>query len=140
MWKEWWHGDIWIASWEKGLAGITAEQARWKPEGGAHCIWQLLRHVIFWRNVTLGYLRGGDRPSEAQLSSEQFSCPPGPDAEGWATLKDELRVSHEAILEMLGNDAPSDERVRYHLGHDAYHLGQIMYLRRMLGFDVVMPP
>jgi hypothetical protein len=140
MWKEWWRGDIWIASWEKGLAGITPEQALWTPEGGAHCIWQLVRHVIFWRDVTLGFLRGGDRPTDSQLATVQFSCPSSADAEGWAALKNELRASHDAILAALGGEAQSDERVRYHLAHDAYHLGQIMYLRRMLGFEVVMPP
>ena len=141
MWKVWWDGDIWIASWEKGLAGITAEQALWTPAPNAHCIWQLIRHVIFWRDVTLSYLRDGDgRPSEERLESEHFGCPRGPDGAAWAALQAELRASHDALYEVLADESQSDERLRHHLAHDSYHLGQIMYLRRLHGFDVVMPP
>ena len=141
MWAASWNGDIWIASWEKALAGLTAEQALWSPSAQAHCIWQLVRHVIFWRDVTLAYVRGEQgRPSDERLEREQFHCPAKPDSDAWQALQLELRASHEALQAVLADESQPDERVRYHLAHDSYHLGQIMYLRRLQGFDVVMPP
>jgi hypothetical protein len=140
LWAEWWTGDIWIASWDKALAGISAEQALWSPKDGAHCIWQLMRHVVFWRRVTLARLIGENGPSSEEVAEEQFSCPATPDPAAWEALKDELLETHKAILDVLGDPSRSDERARYHLAHDAYHLGQIMYVRKMLGFGVVTPP
>lgn len=141
LWDAWWEGDIWIAPWSGALAGLTAEQAAWRPTGRdgspRHSIWQNVTHVVFWRSVTLDMLAGRGRPTEAQARERQFAEPAAVTEAAWAAAREELAESHRRMRAVIADPAMDLERPRYHLAHDAYHLGQIMYVRAMLGLSPV---
>ncbi len=44
------------------VAGLTAEQAAWKPGPERHSIWQIVRHVIRWKESVLAAVEGTPRP------------------------------------------------------------------------------
>jgi hypothetical protein len=52
-WDEAWTEGLWAAAWSKSLNDLTPAQAAWRPPatvgGERHSIWQLVLHMIFWR-------------------------------------------------------------------------------------------
>ena len=138
LWREWWSGDIWIAPWKGALAGLTPEQADSVPPGAKHSIWQLVNHVMYWRNVTFARVAGETPSGLDPVHDEQFPRPEVVDADSWSATVAALEKSHRHVEALLDRpDIPLD-RIKYHLAHDAYHLGQIMQLRALQGLPPVL--
>jgi uncharacterized damage-inducible protein DinB len=144
LWEESWGVGIWCAPWEKAVAGLAPEQAAWAPGIGRHSIWQNVAHVCVWREFTLTKVDGRPGPRREEMDGLNFAQPEAVNLEAWKTLVARLRRTHQdigAALSNVGSTSPgriepgSDaaERLAYHLGHDMYHLGQIMQLRAALG-------
>ena len=138
---------------EKNIEGLTDEEARAWPEGGNSINW-ILGHMVFARDLILqvleqepilteaqgkAYGRGSERQSEeAYLSLD--------------TLRDKLRESQSRLLKGL-EQAPDDafnkpqgesnyppgfqetegDKVVFFQFHEAYHVGQLGILRRIVG-------
>lgn len=131
---------------EKAIAGLPAELHGVKPAGAAHTPWQLLEHLRiaqwdileFSRNPrhvspewTRGYWPEGDTP---------------PDAAAWDRSIEAFRADLKAMQDLVANPSTDlFERIPHGDGqtilreallvadHNAYHLGQIVLLRRLLG-------
>ena len=138
LWDAAWDGDIWIAPWTRAVEGVTPEQAAWQPAPGRHSIWQNVAHVCFWRDYTLRALAGQPQPSESEVAAAQFAAPPAPNSAGWAAAREKLAETHRKISAAIADPSRPLDRLKYHLAHDAYHLGQIMYVRAMLGLSPVV--
>jgi hypothetical protein len=140
LWDQWWDGDVWIAPWVRALEGVSAEQAAWQPTGrdGAprHSIWQNVAHILLWRNVTFDILEGRGRPDDAELKARNFAAPAEATEAAWAASRQALADSHRRMRALIADPSVPLDRPRFHVTHDAYHLGQIMYIRAMLG----LPP
>ena len=139
LWQEMWQEGNWVPSWPDSLAGLTAEQAAWTPDGLlCHSIWQEVVHVIFWREATLRLMAGGDAPTGEDIVAQEFAPPPVVTEQAWAAAVAALKKTQDALAEKI-EAAPADpaghnlERVCYHLIHDPYHLGRITLLRGMQG-------
>jgi hypothetical protein len=140
LWDDWWEGDIWIAPWSKAVAGLTAAQASWSPAPGRHSIWQNVSHVTFWRNYTLNVLAGKPKPPSAEVERDNFAAPSGKAAteDAWAKAREALADSHRRMRAAIADAAQPMERLKHHLPHDAYHLGQIMYVRALQGLPALV--
>lgn len=141
IWDQSWDGDLWIAPWGRALEGLTAEQAAWRPRGRdgseRHSIWQNVTHILVWRNVTFDMLAGRPRPDEAELRARNFALPEAVTEPAWAAAREAFAESHRRMRALIADPAAPLERPHSHLVHDAYHLGQIMYIRAMLGLPAV---
>jgi len=133
LWDESWDAGIWIAPWSRAVQGVTPEQAAWSPASGRHCIWQIVNHVCMWREYTLTQIDGRAGPARTELEAANFAMPASNNAETWTQTIDRLRKTHDDIRAAIASPGSSLKRLQYHLGHDCYHLGQIMYLRAMQG-------
>ncbi len=137
----------WFAPLAEALRGVHAAEAAWRPDPGVHTIWQLVRHMTFWAAFTCRRLQG-EAPTGREIDNEgTFGAPGDPaDAAGWGRTVEELRgtyrrlrsaVEHEgdADLERPLNSAgtPARQMVGGLVPHDAYHIGQIVLLRRLRG-------
>ncbi len=138
LWREWWNGDIWVAPWLKAIDGLTAEQAAWVPTDGKHSIWQYVNHVMYWRVYTLDLIAGVKSLNDDPKEDENFAAPAIVDEASWEATKEALHHSHERMLIAIDDESVPNERLRYHLAHDAYHLGQIMVLRGLQGMEAVL--
>ena len=49
LWNDAWTEGLWAAAWGKAIDDLTPAQATWTPAPGRHSIWQIVNHVIFWR-------------------------------------------------------------------------------------------
>jgi hypothetical protein len=121
------------------LHDLDAAAAFTTTSGAPHCIGHILSHMLFWQRFMLGLMR---QESPAYPSSEAAGWPEiTPDA--WpATVA--AFLNDLATLQALTQDEAALNR-EYKPGatvgylmcdaalHNAYHLGQIVMLRCMLG-------
>ncbi len=135
LWSEFWDRGLFAAPWELAV-DVSAAQAAWSPAPGRKSIWQNVNHVIFWRTYVVHRLRGGANKSEAEINAANWAVPDPPTESAWARARKDLEASHRLIEAAVADPALGTERLEYLLAHDAYHLGQIMYIRALQG----MPP
>jgi hypothetical protein len=137
LWDESWEEGIWFGSWSKAIGQLTPEQAAWHPKPGLHSIWQLAEHVSFWREYTLEQLAGKPKLPADEVARRNFPEPELVTEATWAAMCERLKQSHQRLRDAIADERHPLDRLRYHLAHDANHLGQMLYLRRMQGLSPV---
>jgi len=136
MWDEMWNSYTWIPSWNKSFADLTAKQAAWKPDPKRNSIWQILNHIAFWRETMVNRL-AGKPPTDEVVAKSNWESPAEPTDAAWREALARLERSHQAIRKALGDEKVPVEKLRYLLPHDAYHLGQVMYVRALQGLPAI---
>jgi uncharacterized damage-inducible protein DinB len=125
----------WFVPVNVALEGLTPEQASWKDKSGNHSIGQLANHLLFWNSQELAKFRGEKPSAYSGDNNETFN---NFDAKNWA---DTVRKLDEGLTAWETAVANSDEAklqswysVIAHIGtHNAYHTGQIIFIRRQQG-------
>jgi len=125
----------WFVDGDTAVAGLTAEQANWKDASGNHSIGQLVNHLVFWNRQSLAKFKGETPEKFSGNNEETFT---GVDAKQWQAsvqafddvmkeLEKLVETADEKKLEAWANQIA-------HIGtHNAYHIGQIVVLRRQQG-------
>ncbi|MBI2298582.1 MAG: hypothetical protein HYU66_06450 [Armatimonadetes bacterium] len=98
--------------------------------------------MSYWMRLYLGWIRTGEASDRAGWGADFVA----PAAEAWPSVLDEFRNLVAEARAIAGDPALGDRRVRVEdanvpaatllgdLGaHNAYHLGQIVLCRRLLG-------
>ena len=140
-----WHGPSVIAA----LSGVTTPQATAHPIPQAHSIWQIVLHLISWKNEVRRRIEGAE-PAEPIEGDWPEAGRRDPAA--WSATLATLRVAHEALI--AAARTLSDERLGEMVGtkrdpalgtgtyyvllhgsaqHDIYHAGQISLLKKARG-------
>jgi len=131
---------------EKAFGGLPSELRGKRPEGFPHTPWQLLEHlrIAQWDLVEYsrnpdhespdwpsGYWPEGDAPPSEQAWEESFEG----FRSGLAEMVDLLRdPSTDLFAELAWSDGHTVLReVLLLADHNAYHVGQMVTLRRALG-------
>jgi uncharacterized damage-inducible protein DinB len=125
----------WFVPANVAVAGLTAEQASWRDGKGNHSIGQLTYHLVFWNQQVLAKFKG-ETPAKFDGNNEQTFDKF--DAKTWASTVQQLdAVMTEWEKAVEGAD---EEKLKAaaseiaHVGtHNAYHIGQIVYIRRLQG-------
>ncbi len=118
------------------IAGLSPEQANWKDSTDNHSIAQLTTHLIFWNKQTLDKFNG-KKPDTFDGNNKETFAPVN--AQTWnAAIQqlDSILTAWETIVKT------ADEKklkawysTTAHIGtHNAYHTGQIIYIRKMKGW------
>src|SRR5947208_1196680 len=50
--------NVWFVAIKNAIAGLTSDEAAWKPEGADNSIWEEVNHLIFWNERWLQRFRG----------------------------------------------------------------------------------
>lgn len=137
LWEEAETSGLWAAPWSKCVADITAEQAAWKPRADRHSIWQLVHHIVFWREHEVRQL-AGQKPTEEEIGLRNWEEPTSISKEAWSRDRKRLEETHGQIREAIANERNPLDRLRFILPHDCYHFGQIMYVRALQGLEPVV--
>ena len=136
--------ENWYPPLNKVLQGLTAEQAAWHNESSNHSIIQLVQHLIYWNERYL--LRFTEKPVPPAIESEvdpTFDVSTG----DWDETKkklfevlNDLRISlNEANEDKLQSSPFEDSSDPWYSVfaniniHNAYHLGQIVCIRKLQG-------
>lgn len=136
------HGDCWIGNnFKETLHGLDAVMAADTISVNNNSIWQLVSHIIYWRTIVVNRLTGSDNPPPFK----DFLLPDVLNEANWKqTLFDFEAAYHSlraAILhlkdEQLDKPSPKESQTFYELimgclQHDAYHLGQMMLLKKTI--------
>ena len=135
------HGNHWTdSSFRQVLHGVSHIAACKTIEGKSNNIWMLLAHIIYWRTSVVNRLTGSANPPPFA----DFYLPNELNEENWR----QAQLDFEAAYHLLRNaihhfneenlDKPSIkisqtnfEMIIGCLQHDAYHLGQIMLLKKL---------
>jgi uncharacterized damage-inducible protein DinB len=146
-----WHGPSRAAV----LSGVTAEEAAWRPPGGAHSIWELVLHMTGWTGEMASRLRGA--PPKLPAAGDWPVVPSTTTDAEWKRALQALDVAHRELVDALhamnpaslgeqmsiARDAPLGTGVTYRTmlrgvaQHDAYHTGQIAILKKLYRSDGV---
>jgi uncharacterized damage-inducible protein DinB len=136
-WDEAWTSGLWAAGWKQSLEGLTAVQAAWRPAAGRHSIWQIVHHMLFWREVALKRLAGGSGTSEDETARENFRDPAPVNEAAWQAMLRKLAESQKRFAAALADPRNDLNKLAYVLPHDCYHMGQINYLRALQGLKPI---
>lgn len=133
LWEEAWSEGLWYATWEKALDGLSPAQAAWKPYPERHSIWQILNHMLFWQDYSLRLI-AGNKPSREEAERGNWLDPAEVSQSAWADARRRFAGSCQKMRDAMNTaDEEGFERLIYHLPHESYHFGQIMYLRALQG-------
>jgi len=118
------------------VAGLTPEQASWTDKSGNHSVGQLANHLVFWDRESLAKFKG-EKPAKFDGNNDEtFNSF---DAKTWANT---VRQLDQVMSEIENFVASADDATiaKYasaiaHIGtHNAYHTGQILYIRKANGW------
>jgi len=137
--KEEWFVPINIA-----VAGLTPEQAKWIPksEGGAknpapadHSVGMITNHLLFWNAESLAKLKGqkgAPIPGDNKETFNDFDASTWPST---AAKLDGVLTEMEHLVETASDEqlAKWADRIAHISAHNAYHVGQIIYVRKLQG-------
>jgi hypothetical protein len=125
----------WFVPINTAVDGLTAEQANWQPPNGGHSAGQLAYHILFWNRRNLNTFRGVKNDNFNGDNTETFNKF---DTKQWAeTVKELDQVMSD--LEKLVQSADGQQLAKWAdtIGnictHNAYHTGQIVYVRKLQG-------
>ncbi|MFT3981221.1 MAG: DinB family protein [Ferruginibacter sp.] len=136
------NGDPWIdVSLEATLEDLHPAEAL-KNINGLNSIWQIVYHMICWRQTLIKRMKDKKAPAP---ENNFFISPVAPAEEAWPDALKQLKASQKALIKLLedhkqiswdikpaGGAYSYFELVNAVLQHDAYHLGQIVIIKKML--------
>jgi DinB superfamily len=125
----------WFVPISVAVDGLTAEQASWQPQGGLHSAGQLTYHLLYWNRRNLEKLKGEPLDKYSGNNDETFTKF---DDKQWSdTVKqlDEVMTEYEKFVESVDDQklASVATAVANVCTHNAYHVGQIVYVRKLQG-------
>jgi len=134
------------AGFEKAVANMPFELQGKRPEGAAHSPWQTLEHLRIAQWDILEFVRNPNHVSPDWPSGYWPKSPNPPDKKSWEESVAAFRSDHDAIKELVRNEATDLFAPLAHgdgqtilreallvADHNAYHLGELVLLRRLLG-------
>jgi uncharacterized damage-inducible protein DinB len=125
----------WFVSIDAAVAGLTPEQAKWTDGKGNHSVGQLVNHLAFWNSRALQEFKGEKPKAFDGNNDETFNSF---DSKTWAAtvkrLDDVMKAWEKAVAEADEEKLKASGSQIAHIGtHNAYHLGQILYARKLQG-------
>jgi len=134
------HGDCWIGTnFKETLHGVDAAMAADTISVHSNSIWQLTSHIIYWRTRVVNRLTGSDNPPPFK----DFLLPAQLNDASWKQTLQDFEAAYHALRhaihvmkdEQLDKPSPKEGQTFYQLimgclQHDAYHLGQMMLLKK----------
>jgi len=131
--------NFWQVSLLKQLEGLDYKQALYKPAEDRHCVWELVRHISYWKHWAITYVKDG-----IALNAKEDNWAPLPDVQSEEAWQDDINklksLNNECkkIAKGIGNELfeSTEEKIVFFcqlLYHDCYHTGQIGLLRVMQG-------
>lgn len=138
--------EDWFPPLEKVLENITLEQAIWKPvEGKMNSIWELVSHLLFYeKRLLMRFLGDTENEPQAENNEATFRLPTAT-LQNWMETKQEYFNVHRELEKILAQSEhedlyrqiPGERSLVLELKslalHNAYHIGQIVFLSKMQG-------
>ena len=130
------NAEDWFVPVSIAVDGMTAEQAQWKPAGkDAHSVGQLAYHIWYWDSRSLHTFKGEkNEPFDGNNNEtfDKFSAAQWDDL--LKKLNQEMADWEAAVQSADDAKLAANASLIAHIGaHRAYHVGQILYVRKLQG-------
>lgn len=138
-------GDQSHIDFDSAIAGLPAELSGVKPEAAPHTAWQLLEHMRMAQHDILEFSRN---PTHKSPKWPEGYWPPAatpPDKKAWELSAASFRKEAQEMADLISSPsqdlfAPIEGGTGQTLlrealvlaAHNSYHLGQLMYLKKIL--------
>lgn len=127
--------EDWFVPASVAVAGLTADQANWSPSKGMHSVGQLAYHIWFWDSRALAQFKGEKSPAFNGNNDETF------DNFNPAQWDDLVKKLNQVLTDWDSAVANADDQtlaakaslIEHVAAHNAYHIGQILYVRKQEG-------
>lgn len=132
----------WYVPFHKSIEGITNKEAFWKPDAESHSIAEIVQHLIYWNETWQVRFKESHVNAVRPINNNADSFLV-PEHKTFSELKDQLlkvllqwqELITEEQLESNVNGFPVEAKwwgiIANTATHNAYHIGQIMYIRKM---------
>lgn len=127
--------EDWFAPASVAVEGLTAEQVNWKSGPNNHSIGQLTYHILFWDKQSLAKFKGETPEKFSGNNDDTFN---NFDDKKWAdTVRqlDEVMTELEKVVQNADDKQLAEwaSTIEHIATHNAYHIGQIVYIRKEQG-------
>lgn len=125
----------WFVPAKTAVDGLTAEQAKWSPGKGNHSVGQLAYHIWFWDARALADFKGEKNPAFSGNNDETFDNFTSAQWDDLVKKLDQVLADWEAAVQSADDQKLAEKAsLVAHVGaHNAYHIGQILYVRKLQG-------
>jgi hypothetical protein len=134
------------ANFDSAIKNLPANVRGKRPKGAQHSPWELLEHLRIAQWDILEFSRNPEHKSPEFPGGYWPSTPAPPDQTAWDKSVESFRQDLEALCDLV-SDPATDLVAKIPHGdgqtilreallaadHNAYHLGQLVLLRRVLG-------
>lgn len=133
-------------SFDQAVADLAPGLRGRRPEGLPYSPWELLEHLRICQQDILEFSRDPEWVSPARMEDYWPTSPAPPDEAAWDRSVEAFRADLEAMKDLVRDPARDlHEPIPWGDGqtllreallvadHDAYHLGQLVAVRRLLG-------
>jgi uncharacterized damage-inducible protein DinB len=127
--------EDWFVPASIAVAGLTADQAKWSPGNGNHSVGQLAYHLWYWNTRELATFRGEKPLPFDGNNNETFdNFTPAQWDDLVKKLNQVLTDWDKAVETADDQKLAQNASLIAHVGaHNAYHIGQILYVRKLQG-------
>jgi uncharacterized damage-inducible protein DinB len=127
--------EDWFVPANIAVAGLTADQAKWSPGKGNHSVGQLAYHLWYWDNRSLQQFKGEKQEPFDGNNNETFDNFTAAQWDDLVKKLDKVMADWEKAVETADEKKLADNAsLIAHVGaHNAYHIGQILYVRKLQG-------
>jgi uncharacterized damage-inducible protein DinB len=128
------------------VEGLNIDEVSIRPEGLPHSVWELAEHI---RRAQYDILDFSRNPDYESITWPDDYWPPNPQPDGqqqWEDTIEAFQQDHKAMAELIRQPktdlieplAHGDGQTLFReamliVDHNAYHIGQIVQVRRLLG-------
>ena len=125
----------WYVPLADALRGLTAEQAH-QTDSMNHSICQIASHLLFWNERMITAFRGDTPPYFDDNNNETFTQYCTEDWPGTVEKLDSVQTAWEREITSASEEQLKrwSSEVANLSSHNAYHTGQIVYIRKMNGW------
>jgi hypothetical protein len=132
---------------EQAVAGVPVGLRGKKPQGAPYTLWQQLEHMRIVQRDILEYIRNPHHVSP-KWPEGYWPEEPSPAPNAWAKSVKAFQAERRSLLDLAANPStdllerippgdPDGVTILHELllvaDHNAYHLGQVVMLRRLQG-------
>jgi hypothetical protein len=126
----------WFVPASKAVEGMTVDQANWRDGNANHSVGQLVAHLVFWNRSQLASWKGQKGPVYGGKNDETFGG--NLDRAAWEKAVKDLDAvlgDMEKWIESAdeANLQKQYDNIAHVSAHNAYHTGQILYIRKQQG-------
>ncbi len=127
--------EDWFVPANIAVQGLTADQAKWSPGKGSHSVGQLAYHIWYWDARSLAQFKGEPVAAFDGNNNETFDNFTAAQWDDLVKKLDQVLTDWEKAVETADDQKLAEKAsLIAHVGaHNAYHIGQILYVRKLEG-------